>query len=300
MDPYGSQQMYGQQPMYGQPPAYDAPSMYEPQQPYGPMPQPSMYGAPPSNNNVKILIGLLLVLVILAGGGYGIYYLVEKAKADKEAEAKAAASAAKARANADNVAKAQATTDAARAATDVAQAAADVAQAAIQSAATPKPVDTNIPTGQNTMKSDPNYNAVIKAYTKANGFGNYRNTAIVIVTSFMIANGITGNPQITNDANLYSILLAPDDATAYPLIAASIPSTSMRMDMQYGSVMKAYDPNNGGWPDDIRNTAIVIVGSFINANNIKGIAVQSYSNGQLYAILSATSVNNAISMIKGT
>jgi hypothetical protein len=279
--------------MYGQPPPYGAPSMYEPQQPYGPMPQPPMYGAPPSNNNVKILIGLLLVLVILAGGGYGIYYLVEKAKADKEAEANAAATKAadakakadkaKAQANADTVAKAQAAT-----------------QSASQSAATPKPIDTNIPTGPNTMKSDPNYGTVIKAYTTTAGFGNNRNTAIVIVGNFMVANGLTGNPQTANDAQLYSILLAPDAATAYPLIAASIPSTSMRMDMQYNSVMKAYDPNNGGWPDGIRNTAIVIVGSFINANNIKGIAVQSYSNEQLYAILSATSINNAISMIKGT
>lgn len=262
--------------------------MYEQQQPYG-MSPPPMYGAP-SNNNAKILLGLLL-LVILAGGGYGIYYLVEKAKTDKEAEAKAAAiKAAKAKAIADqNKAKANADTVAAAA-----------NQATTQAASTPNPVTTNIPTGSNTMKSDPNYNAVIKAYTKANGLGDYRNTAIVIVGNFMVANGLTGNPQTTNDANLYSILLAPDAATAYTLIAAAIPSTSMRMDMQYSAIMKAYDPNNGGWPDGTRNTAIVIVGGFINANNIKGIAVQSYSNGQLYAILSSTSVNNAINMIKGT
>lgn len=64
-----------------------------------------------------------------------------------------------------------------------------------------------IGSGLDTMKTDANYNNIIKAYTTSGGFGNNRNTANVIVGNFMSKNGIVGNPQGFTDSQIYAILV---------------------------------------------------------------------------------------------
>ena len=55
-----------------------------------------------------------------------------------------------------------------------------------------------------SMQLDPNYNLIINNYNTDNGFGDDRNTAIVIVGNFMKENDIVGNPQVFTDTELYT------------------------------------------------------------------------------------------------
>ena len=60
------------------------------------------------------------------------------------------------------------------------------------------------------MRKDINYNSVVNSYKLDTGFGDNRNTAIVIVGNFMGEQQVGGgvSPQAFNDAKLYRILTA--------------------------------------------------------------------------------------------
>jgi hypothetical protein len=71
------------------------------------------------------------------------------------------------------------------------------------------------------MRQDGNYGVVVNGYKADAGFGNERNTAIVIVGNFMGEQGISGiNPQAFDDAKLYRILTAASVAMAIQEITA--------------------------------------------------------------------------------
>jgi hypothetical protein len=145
-----------------------------------------------------------------------------------------------------------------------------------------------------SMRMDKNYPIIMPAYNPATGFGNHRNTAIVIVGNFMIANGLTGNPQIATDTQLYKILSAPTNNIATEIITSTIPATTMRQDANYQQIILSFNPSRGFGPN--RNTAIVIVGKFISQHKIN-INPDRYTDKQLYDILAAPSIHSAIGMI---
>lgn len=145
-----------------------------------------------------------------------------------------------------------------------------------------------------SMHMDKNYPIIMSAYNSATGFGNHRNTAIVIVSNFMIANGLTGNPQIATDTQLYKILSAPTNDMATEIITSTIPATTMRQDPNYQQIILSFNPSRGFGPN--RNTAIVIVGKFISQHKIN-INPDRYTDKQLYDILTAPSIHSAIGMI---
>jgi hypothetical protein len=166
----------------------------------------------------------------------------------------------------------------------------------------PAPKPTSTPTkainmqGATTMQQDPTYPIVLQAYNSSTGFGNHRNTAIVIVGNFMRLHGLTGNPQNANNAQMFNILMSPDVATAKASIAAAIPATTMRQDANYQNIMLSHNSRAGFGAN--RSTAIAIVGKFMNTNNLGGSPTR-FTDGQLYNILSATSIPLAISAING-
>ncbi len=157
-------------------------------------------------------------------------------------------------------------------------------------------VDTPTPALPNTMQADSKYAATLKSYTETAGFGNARNSAIVIVGDFMVANGLSGDPKVLSDANLRSILTAADMPTASNLILRLVPATSMQMDINYKTAIGMY--NSVGGFGSARNVAIVIVGNFMAANKITGNP-QSFTDGQLYSVMMATSPVTAVAMLKG-
>lgn len=146
----------------------------------------------------------------------------------------------------------------------------------------------------NSMHMDINYPIIIPAYNPATGFGNHRNTAIVIVGNFMVTNGLTGNPQIATDTQLYNILSAHNDDIAKEIIAATIPATTMRQDANYRTIILLFNNSRGFGPN--RNTAITIVSKFISENQLN-INPARYTDKQLYDILTAPSIHSALSMI---
>lgn len=72
------------------------------------------------------------------------------------------------------------------------------------------PKQAPVPSSEPSMRKDINYNSVVNSYKLDTGFGDNRNTAIVIVGNFMGEQQVGGgvSPQSFNDAKLYRILTA--------------------------------------------------------------------------------------------
>ena len=145
-----------------------------------------------------------------------------------------------------------------------------------------------------SMQLDPNYNLIIGNYNTDNGFGDDRNTAIVIVGNFMKENDIVGNPQVFTDTELYTILTKKTTLIALLVINAILFKTPMQLDGNYDAIIDKYSKTFGFKGE--RNTAIVIVGNFMREQSID-INPQSFSDNKLYNILTTSSIESAINVI---
>lgn len=158
----------------------------------------------------------------------------------------------------------------------------------------------------NSAMKDPNYNKIISAYTQSDGFGNNRNTAIFICGQLIAkyASDVnTGALQALGDADLYMILTIPDNADVYntimyKIIPLYLHPTDMTYDGNYSAIVNAFLKKNGVnfgkdarfVDDNMRNTAIVIIGNYITKNSITA-PLQGYSDAKLFKIMTSTSLN---------
>lgn len=145
-----------------------------------------------------------------------------------------------------------------------------------------------------SMQLDPNYNLIINNYNTDNGFGDDRNTAIVIVGNFMKENDIVGNPQVFTDTELYTILTKKTTLIALLVINTILFKPQMQLDGNYDASINKYSKTFGFKGD--RNTAITIVGNFMREQSID-VNPQSFSDNKLYNILTTDSTKSAIDAI---
>lgn len=145
-----------------------------------------------------------------------------------------------------------------------------------------------------SMQLDPNYKLIIDNYNTDNGFGDDRNTAIVIVGNFMKENDIEGNPQVFTDTELYTILTKQTTLIALLVINTILFKTPMQLDGNYNDIINKYS-NTFGFKGD-RNTAITIVGNFMREQSID-INPQSFSDNKLYNILTTSSIKSAVDIV---
>lgn len=145
-----------------------------------------------------------------------------------------------------------------------------------------------------SMQMDGNYKLVTEHYTVTDGFGEHRNTAIVIVGNFMRENDISGNPQVFTDAELFNILTKKTTLIALLVINNIQSKTSMQLDGNYNEIIDKYSKTFGF--KNNRNTAIVIVGNFMLEHKID-TNPQSFSDYKLYNILTSNTINSAIKQV---
>jgi hypothetical protein len=82
--------------------------------------------------------------------------------------------------------------------------------------------------------------------------------------------------------------------------AAPAALTTMQQDNNYDRVVKQFQATGSfivGGDDSLQNTAIVIIGEFMKANNITGYSMFSHPSNY-YAIMTSTSKDVAISLIR--
>lgn len=157
---------------------------------------------------------------------------------------------------------------------------------------------------KSSMRNDPNYNLITERYDTINGFGDNRNTAIVIVGNFMKEHNIISyNPQTFTDAELYNILTKQSTLMALLMInnlltvnnsTQLIVFNNMQLDPNYKIIIDKYHKTFGFKAN--RNTAIVIVSNFMKKNSITQ-DVQSFTDKKLYQILTSDSNESAINAI---
>lgn len=87
------------------------------------------------------------------------------------------------------------------------------------------------------------------------------------------------------------VVVVPPNDSSLPPVPIVIPS--MRNDGNYNAVVSGYTSDAGFANEDMRNTAIVIVGNFMAEQQIGGVNPQAFSNAKLYSILAAASVDDA-------